>query len=60
VTFSFHLQLGFGLELPTSVQVLYPSGHAPPEAPPVWSIFLRIGADGRYFFGSREDLQRPR
>jgi len=60
VAFSFQLQLGFGVELPTSVQVRYPTGREAPPVPATWSIFLRIQSDGRYFFGSREDLQPPR
>jgi len=60
VAFSFQLQLGFGVELPTSVQVRYPTGREAPPVPTTWSIFLRIQSDGRYFFGSREDLQPPR
>jgi len=60
VAFSFQLQLGFGVELPTSVQVRYPSGAAAPSVGPAWNIFLRIQSDGRYFVGSREDLQPPR
>jgi hypothetical protein len=60
VAFSFQLQLGFGVELPLSVSVPYPSGSTPPSVPAAWNIFLRIGSDGRYFLGSREDLQPPR
>ena len=60
VAFSFQMQLGFGVEVPTSVQVRYPAGSAAPSVPPSWTIFLRIASDGRYFLGSREDLQPPR
>jgi hypothetical protein len=60
VAFSFQLQLGFGVELPLSVTVPYPAGATPPSVPLAWNIFLRVGSDGRYFVGSREDLQSPR
>ena len=60
VAFSLQFQLGFGVELPLSKQVLYPTGQTAPAVPPSWSVFLRLQSDGRYFFGSREDLQPPR
>jgi len=60
VAFSFQMQLGFGVELPTSVQVEYPSGRSAPAVPTSWNIFLRLGSDVRYFIGSREDLQPPK
>ncbi len=60
VAFAFQTQLGFGVEVPLSVSVRAPSGGPSPSIPLAWSIFLRLGADGRYFFGSREDLQPPR
>ncbi len=60
IAFSLQFQLGFGVELPLSKQVLYPAGQTAPAVPPSWSVFLRLQSDGRYFFGSREDLQPPR
>jgi hypothetical protein len=60
LSFSFQMQLGFGVELPLSVNTLYPTGGATPSVPLAWSVFLRLGSDGRYFMGSRDDLQPPR
>jgi len=60
VAFGLQLQLGFGLEIPLSRQMQYPAGAAAPDVSSSWNIFLRVQADGRYFFGSREDLQPPR
>ncbi|HYS08936.1 MAG TPA: hypothetical protein VEP66_09330 [Myxococcales bacterium] len=59
LSFSFQIQLGFGVELPLSVNTLYPTGGATPSVPLAWSVFLRLGSDGRYFTGSRDDLQPP-
>lgn len=59
LTFAAQLQLGFSVGLPVSTEVLYPSG-SPFSTGPAWSIWLRGVFDGRYFFGSREDLQSPR
>ena len=59
LTFAAQLQLGFSVSLPVSTQVLYPAG-SPFSSDPGWSIWLRGVFDGRYFFGSREDLQTPR
>ena len=59
LTFAGQLQLGFSVGLPVSTEVLYPVG-APFSTGPSWSVWLRGVFDGRYFFGSREDLQSPR
>ena len=59
LTFAAQLQLGFSVGLIASQEVLYPVG-APFSTGPGWSIWLRGTFDGRYFFGSREDLQAPR
>lgn len=60
LTFATVLQLGFGVELPISAPVLVPAGR-PPASPGVsWNAFLRLQFDGRFFIGSREDLQAPR
>ncbi len=59
LTFAAQLQLGFSVGLPVSTEVLYPVG-TPFSTNPGWSIWLRGVFDGRYFFGSREDLEAPR
>ena len=59
LTFAGQVQLGFSVGLPVSTEVLYPVG-APFSTGPSWSVWLRGVFDGRYFFGSREDLQEPR
>lgn len=59
LTFAAQLQLGFSVGLIASQEVLYPVG-ASFSSGPSWSIWLRGTFDGRYFFGSREDLQAPR
>ncbi len=61
LTFIASLQLGFSFELQVDAPVLYPTtgpGYASLGTP--WQIFLRGQFDGRYFFGSREDLNPPR
>ncbi len=58
LTFATPVQLGFSMTLP-STTVVYPAG-ASYSASTVWSVWLRGVFDGRYFFGSREDLDRPR
>ncbi len=56
LTFAAQIQLGFSVGIPTSTQVMYPAGGAFTSSPG-WSVWLRGVFDGRYFFGSREDLQ---
>jgi hypothetical protein len=56
LTFAAALQLGFGLGIPTSTEVLAPAGYNGFEAGTAWSIYLRGIFDARYFLGSREDL----
>jgi hypothetical protein len=58
LTFSTHVQLGFSVGL-LSTKVLSPPGASFSSGNP-WQIWLRGVFDGRYFFGSREDLQPPR
>ncbi len=58
ITFASPIQLGFSVGL-ASTTVLYPAGGSYSPSP-IWSIWLRGVFDGRYFFGSREDLERPR
>ena len=60
LTFTACLQLGFGVEVPLSTNVVYPEGAALPDSPPAWNVFLRGQFDGRYFLGNREDLHPPR
>jgi len=60
VAFGLQLQLGFGVEVPLSRQLVFPTGVPAPNVSTSWSVFLRVQADGRYFFGSREDLQPPK
>ncbi len=59
LTFAAQIQLGFSVGLIASQEVLYPVG-APFSTGPSWGIWLRGVFDGRYFLGSREDLQAPR
>jgi len=61
LTFAAGVQLGFGVEIPISAKLLTtePGGPTTAIAGTVWSIFLRAQFDGRYFIGSREDLQPP-
>ncbi len=59
LTFAAQLQLGFSVGLIASQEVLYPVG-ATFSTGPGWSIWLRGVFDGRYFLGSREDLEAPR
>jgi hypothetical protein len=61
LTFAACVQLGFGVELPLTMDVVYPENAAGPDSrPPVWTVFMRGQFDGRYFLGSREDLLPPR
>lgn len=60
VAFGLQLQLGFGVEVPLSRQLEFPTGVPAPDVSTGWNVFLRVQADGRYFFGSREDLQPPK
>jgi hypothetical protein len=56
LAFAVKLQLGLGVELPSSVRPLYPAGASLPPTPPTWSVFLRGSFDGRYFIGSTETM----
>jgi len=58
LTFATQVQLGFSVGL-TSTHVLFPAGASVSTGTP-WQIWVRGVFDGRYFLGSREDLQRPR
>jgi hypothetical protein len=59
LTFAACLQLGFGFEVPLSVEVVYPEGRPSVSVPIAWNVFLRIQFDARYFVGAREDLRPP-
>jgi hypothetical protein len=60
LVFAAVVQLGFGVEIPFTSQVVYPTGYGNVTPGASWNVFLRGQFDGRYFFGSREDLQAPR
>jgi len=57
LTFAASVQLGFGVEVPLTTDVVYPEGAPDIRPPNTWSVFLRGQFDGRYFLGSREDLR---
>jgi hypothetical protein len=56
LTFTTAVQLGFGVEVPLSTEVVYPDNAAPVTPPPSWTVFLRGQFDGRYFLGGNENL----
>ncbi|HWP04258.1 MAG TPA: hypothetical protein VNN72_00890 [Polyangiaceae bacterium] len=56
LTFTTAVQLGFGVEVPLSTEVVYPENAAAVKSPPSWTIFLRGQFDGRYFLGANENL----
>ena len=58
LTFATQVQLGFSVGL-LSTKVLSPPGASFSGGTP-WQVWLRGVFDGRYFLGSREDLQPPR
>jgi hypothetical protein len=60
LSFAYQFQLGFTLDIPTSVEVLAPAGATATGYDTAWGIFLRMQFDARYFMGSREDLEPPR
>jgi hypothetical protein len=59
LTFAACLQLGFGIEVPFSTEVIYPTEAGSVSTPVAWNVFLRGQFDGRYFLGNREDLHPP-
>ncbi len=59
LTFAACIQLGFGVEVPLDTDVVFPENAPGVSPPPAWNVFLRGQFDGRYFLGSREDLQPP-
>ncbi len=60
LVFATVVQLGFGVELPFTSPVVYPEGYGNATLGPSYTVFLRAQFDGRYFFGSRDDLVAPR
>jgi hypothetical protein len=60
LVFATVVQLGFGVEIPLTTPVVYPTGYGNASLTPSWNVYLRGQFDGRYFFGSRDDLVAPR
>ena len=60
LVFAAVIQLGFGVEIPLTTPIVYPTGYGNASLSPSWNVFLRGQFDGRYFFGSRDDLVSPR
>jgi hypothetical protein len=60
LVFATVVQLGFGVEIPFTSPVVYPEGYGNAKLSPSYTVFLRAQFDGRYFFGSRDDLAAPR
>jgi hypothetical protein len=54
------VQLGFGMEIPFTSPIVYPPGFGNATLSPSYNFYLRGQFDGRYFFGSRDDLVAPR
>jgi hypothetical protein len=54
------VQLGFGMEIPFTSPIVYPPGFGNASLTPSYNFYLRGQFDGRYFFGSRDDLVAPR
>jgi len=60
LVFAAVVQVGFGVEIPLTSPIVYPPGYGNASLSPSWNVFLRGQFDGRYFFGSRDDLVAPR
>ncbi len=60
LVFATVVQLGFGVEIPFTTPVVYPPGYGNAALTPSWNVYIRGQFDGRYFFGSRDDLAPPR
>jgi hypothetical protein len=60
LVFATVIQLGFGIEIPFTSPVVYPEGYGNAALTPSYNFYLRAQFDGRYFFGSRDDLKPPR
>jgi len=60
LVFATVVQLGFGVEIPFTSPVVFPEGYGNAALSPAYNVYLRGQFDGRYFFGSRDDLSPPR
>ena len=60
LVFATVVQFGFGVEIPFPSPVVYPEGYGNASLTPSYNFYLRGQFDGRYFFGSRDDLAPPR
>jgi hypothetical protein len=60
LVFATVVQFGFGVEIPFKSPVVYPEGQGNASLTPSYNFYLRGQFDGRYFFGSRDDLAPPR
>jgi len=60
LVFATVVQLGFGMEIPFTSPVVFPEGYGNASLSPSYNFYLRGQFDGRYFFGSRDDLAPPR
>ncbi len=60
LVFATVVQFGFGVEIPFTSPVVYPEGYGNASLSPSYNFYLRGQFDGRYFFGSRDDLVAPR
>jgi hypothetical protein len=60
LVFATVVQLGFGVEIPLGSPIVLPEGYGNARLSPSYNFFLRAQFDGRYFFGSRDDLAAPR
>lgn len=60
LTLSVPVQLGFGVEVPLSAEVLATTGGGAVTIPTTYSVFLRLRFDARQFLGTREDLKPVR
>jgi hypothetical protein len=48
------------MEIPFTSPVVFPEGYGNASLSPSYNFYLRGQFDGRYFFGSRDDLAPPR
>ena len=60
LVFATVVQFGFGVEIPFTSPVVFPEGYGNASLSPSYNFYLRGQFDGRYFFGSRDDLAPPR
>jgi hypothetical protein len=55
LTFGVPIQVGLGVEVPTSTRVVIPASGVSTTAPLTWTLFLRVQSDIQNFLGERED-----